>query len=186
MHGSLLEDYPSYKRAEHHWMFVSENGWISRWILHRTNPDGCFLAWGFSPKKTLKHGLEKYRSVYVTLDESCPDSTHDTPSYWYWPMAHHGTLAGELLMLTWKWCHGWAHQRRMKPSNRSTRYIMVYLLSSEWPKACRNMSWFLKPLCFPWLYNIPHHTTSHQITQSLIASTSSTIFSQDEFSHPFP
>jgi len=25
MHGSLLEDYPSYKRAEHHGMFVSED-----------------------------------------------------------------------------------------------------------------------------------------------------------------
>jgi hypothetical protein len=40
-------------------------------------PRWVFLSVGKTPKNQ-KHGFEKYRSVYavyVTLDESCPDST---------------------------------------------------------------------------------------------------------------
>ena len=135
MHGSLLEDYPRYKRGEHHGMFVSEHGWISRWILHWTNPNGCFFAWG-KPKTW-------HRKIH---------------------MAHHGT---QTLESCWCWYHGngwWARQRRMKPSNRSPRYIYFHRSGQRHVEIFLD-SWNLLVFHGFITYHItPHHIKSHQIS----------------------
>ena len=78
-------------------------------------------------------------------------------------MAHHGTLAGELLMLICKWCHGWAHQRRMKPSNRSSRYIYFHRSGQRHVEICLD-SWNLFVFHGFITYHItPHHIKSHNL-----------------------